>query len=84
MDRGGEGSSIERTHFSHAFFVLDQEQTFKTIALGTETTRKGLKLVLSIGDLSPFCRQAFPLRFFIPASNQKLDGGKAWDEANGF
>jgi len=26
---------------------------FKTPALGTETTRKGLKLVLSIGDPSP-------------------------------
>ena len=25
-DRGGEGSSIERTHFVHVIFVLNQEQ----------------------------------------------------------
>ena len=25
-DEGGEGSVLERTHFTHAFFVLNQEQ----------------------------------------------------------
>ena len=41
--RGREGSLIERMHFSHTFLVLNGTfftlQTFKTPALGAETTR---------------------------------------------
>ena len=62
----GEGSSIERTHFVNAFFVLDQEQMSETIALVTETTRKGLKLVLSIGDLASYPGYRRPLPVCLP------------------
>ena len=59
----------------------------ETIALVTETTRKGLKLVLSIGDPSPFVylgRQAFPLRFFIQQAIKNWMVGRPGNEANGF
>ena len=40
---GGGESLKERTHFPHAFFVLNEEQyalqTFETPALGAETRR---------------------------------------------
>ena len=48
----GEESPIEKMHFAHAFFkewfvsLLEHSK-----CLGAKTTRNGLKLVLSIGDL---------------------------------
>ena len=60
VDRQGEKSRIERTHFVHTFFILNQEQCIffflanvRTPVLETETTRKYFKLILSIGDPSP-------------------------------
>ena len=57
ISRFSYGQDFETTHFTPAFFGLNQERyvfhsMFKTPALVTETTRKGLKLVLSTRDLS--------------------------------
>ena len=48
--RGGKGSLIERTHFTHMFSVLNKKQyvlasgAFKAPVFGTETARKGFKI----------------------------------------
>ena len=80
LGRQREGSPIERTHFGHTFFVLNQEryvftlQTFETPALWTEIARSGLKLVFwtpPLLCLPTKCHshdkmdQAFCLRFCI-------------------
>ena len=87
-----EGCLIKRACFVYVLFVLNQEwyifclQTFKTPALGKETTRKGLNIVLSIGTPPPppsvylgrhwrhSCKkmdQAFPSFYYVYCKQSK-------------
>ena len=58
VDEGGEESLSKRTPFTHTFFVLNKEcyifhfTNVRTRVLEQNLQRKGLKLVLSIGDPS--------------------------------
>ena len=59
--RGGGGHDLKNAFCTHVLhfeagavrFSLSERLMFETPMLGTETTRKALKLVLSIGDTSP-------------------------------
>ena len=56
----GEGSPFEGTIFVHVFFALNQEQymffffsNVRDSSAGDRNYKKGLKLILSMGDPSP-------------------------------
>ena len=67
VDRGGEGSLIELTHFTYTFFALNKEQyvfalqMLETLAFRQEKTSN---LFLLIGDPPFFCLPRWTLVAF--------------------
>ena len=61
---------MERTHFAHVFFVLNYEQYAFSLRKRSKLQRLRQKLQDQASNPHPFLHTA---------SDQKLDGGKAWE-----